>query len=132
MNTRKLKFRIWSKITRSFDDSFKDYGSEHCAEIYGDFRSNFFEALDDVLENEDYVIQQWTGLTDKNDKEIYEGDIIHRYFSDDNQYTYLVDYNQEDCVYVLKKGNEESFMFYVPVKTFEVIGTFFENPELLK
>jgi uncharacterized phage protein (TIGR01671 family) len=132
------KFRIVAEMTQR-QIKFRYYDPQLKKLVYSDEWEikNVFERLSIFFNHAalycvDGQIQQFTGLLDKEGKEIYEGDIIHRYFSHDNQYTYLVDYNQEDCAYVLKKGNEESFMLYVPVKTFKVVGNIFENPELLE
>lgn len=72
------------------------------------------------------TICEYTGLTDKNGRKIFEGDIIKD-----------IDYGYMRCMY--KYGtfiwyNEEGFgikfMTYIPV--IEVIGNIYDNPELLK
>lgn len=66
---REIKFRAWYKITKEME-----YLKDTSWPYWGDC----------ILENSDadgkdtgnYKIMQYTGLKDKNGKEIYEGDII--------------------------------------------------------
>ncbi len=93
-----------------------------------------------VIECEKYevipeTVGQYTGLTDKNGKKIFEGDIIQGFLS----------YTQEDRAVI---AYEKGIMGFVPVPAFdemygrdyeiqdsediEVIGNVYDNPELLK
>lgn len=84
--------------------------------------------LDDVLiEVEPETVGQYTGLKDKNGKEIYEGDIVKT-----NDF-----YECGELVFKGKTEVIENILDYInTVKsidtTGEVIGNIYENPELLK
>ena len=99
--------------------------------------------LNDALMNDyitaypdEIVLMQSTGLKDKNDKEIFEGDILA--CETDNEVINLnVFWDEEHALFMFesKKYNEqEPLAELVENNTypFEIIGNIYENPELLE
>jgi len=80
--------------------------------------------------DEDFALMQYTGLKDKNGKEIYEGDIILT----DQVVEWVDDSNarpdQERGCYGIQNG-KYNLSAYREQEDFEVIGNVYENPELV-
>ncbi|MED3650627.1 YopX family protein [Heyndrickxia sporothermodurans] len=88
-------------------------------------------------DDEDIIFLQYTGLTDKNGKEIYEGDVL--LFNNDYPNAQKMDWK---CVVKYRKGSfvceypkdgvyNHFDSWNVPKVTWEVIGNIYENPSLL-
>lgn len=68
--------------------------------------------------------QQFTGLLDKNKKEIYEGDIVKW-----SEKIYMIEWHKKIAAFVMQHNNLERPD--VEYKS-EVIGNIYETPNLLK
>ncbi len=115
MNNDRFKFRVWYKEDKKFNNNI-------CA--YYQFLSDSYDCGHTVnLEN--YIIMQCTGLKDKNDKLIYEGDIVR--FNK----TGIVEWDIYEWMLTTLDGTDwiESFGC---INEYEIIGNKYENPELLE
>lgn len=132
--SRPIKFRVWSKKDKGFlplDSEFAQ--SAPLMDIIGRFWSygcqHWGEDSELLEEQEDYMLQQFTGLLDKNGREIYEGDIV-QYESHDPQFSKtLVRWTRDD------EDNHPGFIVHDSYSQHgkpEVIGNIFENPELVE
>lgn len=121
---REIKFRAWDEelermfysTTEQFDDSLS-------------FRFKHFET-------DDPVYMQYTGLRDKNGKEIYEGDIVEQELLgnvplDFGSFIGVVKFI--DGTYMIENA-EGTFgvELFSETNPNEVIGNIYENPELLE
>lgn len=110
---REIKFRAWDKERNEMR-----YGFE--GQIDWEFR-------------DDYPLMQYTGLKDKNGKEIYEGDIIQLWKDKIKAYKVEIKWNDHYlgyepwCQYIDGLDSPEQWGYEM-----EVIGNIYENPELLK
>lgn len=135
---REIKFRAWDKENEHmvYSDKYECYynfsfdsktGNLTCAvnychcDIFGDEHDDWNE-LDNIM--------QYTGITDKNDKGIYDGDIC-KCIDEDGLYQVKCDPDIAAFVFVQHDRTMFSFGDYSG-RDFEVVGNIYENPELLQ
>lgn len=80
-------------------------------------------------------ISQFTGLTDKNGKKIFEGDIVKHYCSSEDKTIFDVGqfyWCENICQFRRTSRTEGQFYDVNNSCEYEVIGNIYDNPELLK
>ena len=122
------KFRAWMKSLKwmcdvtniSFDSKFVDIcqqgDTERCTEMSVEF--------------DEIKLMQSTGLFDKNDKEIFEGDILG---TKDGSLNGVVEYRTDLGMWtnsLIRYNNFERLCNVAGNR--EIIGNIYENPELLE
>lgn len=127
---REIKFRFWNKIASRFQPA-----SKYAIDGEGELVSYDYEmmAFDDPVDfsNTCIVAQQYTGLKDKNGKEIYEGDIV-KATSDQYENENFVGKVIFDEGCFLTWINKNDIRGIWGEDDIEVIDNIFENSELLK
>jgi uncharacterized phage protein (TIGR01671 family) len=117
MNNR-FKFRVWDKLAKRMIYPHNDNQQHFIIDLNGRFHN-----LQNGSGGDDYVIQQYTGLTDSKGKEIYEGDIV-KYIS----FVGCVD--MHNGVYII--DNEYKYhsviLGHIPKKDIKIIGNIFNPP----
>ena len=135
---REIKFRAWRKDIEVMEDvremvwdnnGLKKQTGEQFLNIVG-FRE--FESYTGAGNLKNVVIMQFTGLTDVNGDEIYEGDIVDIGVSLDRKtksYISVVQYDDEMGCF---KVEHPSIILLGNCEKLKVIGNIYENKDLLK
>ena len=114
---REIKFRAWNSNTKKMTDEFLIIPNTGKALQWYDEGNTGW-----VLEH--FEVMQFTGLHDKNGKEIYEGDICLGHSDGSGKIVW-----QEDA-YVYEFDDENVVNLW-EAKPLIVIGNIYENPDLL-
>lgn len=127
IQNREIKFRAW-------DDGQMIYSHNNSVNSDSQQLSWFFNRI-----HKDAVTMQSTGLLDKNDKEIYEGDIV----KSNHQNNFVIErINGGLQMYNIKHYGQQHNELIAEatcnaqtkswLSNAEVIGNIYENPELIK
>jgi uncharacterized phage protein (TIGR01671 family) len=140
--SREIKFRAWISATKEMVKVEKTI-LDIPAIIYTNSKGE--KCLDSLKDNAFGIeIMQYTGLHDKNGKEIYEGDVVHYVYKPGEGF-----WNQ-DCIGIIKwnttgfkmeplpgKGGLCTWLISIPGamepscrELFEITGNIYENSEL--
>lgn len=138
MSNKRFTFRAWYKDPYSDEPKPMMF---YCAEdAYDHIRGIPAQCFVDLLDEDEFVLMQCTGLTDKNGNLIYEGDTYNGRYGPSNMY---VGWCDTCCGFSIKEvsgyclscsGDSHWCEFVESVKDgdIEVTGNIYENPELLE
>lgn len=120
---RELKFRAWYKPEKKM-----------IYNIQNEFEERIELGMDcfsDYLKNDDFIVNQFTGRTDKEGKEIYEDDILLII----GQGYFRVTWDRDNCKFYLLPL--EDYLDKMPLDRsweidYEVEGNIHENKDLLE
>lgn len=135
-----IKFRAWNKEIEEFiySDCYYDYawfqfedGKLKAYAMHGEIAGDIHTPPEPYCEELEPP-EQFTCLKDKNNREIFEGDICRASHPDSNVY-YIGEIgwdNEHPTFFLLQKYYASLPLFYYD--EFEIIGNIHENPELLE
>ncbi len=136
---RERKFRAWTGEKMEYDFL-----------LWSNSNEVYLPDENEQLVQFDWIVMQYTGLKDKNDVQIYVGDVVH-YDGYRDQFKGVVECGEFDAYwptgahesamavgyYVMMKGETYSLKQMTsfkhdntPFETIEVIGNIYSNPEL--
>lgn len=120
----RFKFRVWDKVNECFVEDDKTLYLDQLTGniVYVGFDCGQFYNI----EADDMVLEQCTGLKDKTDKLIYEGDIVEYKIPGVPKLTEVVSWFASAAHYC--KGAQDLSTYQ---KSTVIIGNIHENPELI-
>lgn len=121
---REIKFRAWNKKEKYMEpvDDLQMFSNQLSI---GMLSKDYFLGKDDV------ELMQYTGLHDKNGKEIYEGDILRIIVNNNIEKICAVEFKNGIFGVMFSKQRELTAFPHFYNTTFEIIGNIYDNPELL-
>ena len=138
---REIKFRVFDKDYRKMHIVGED-GHDSLTCWDGKIQYYNLQNGEGSGEHGSYILMQYTGLTDKNGKEIYEGDVVTNELYKTENVAFECYFAEKEGMFKLspfifknngrKIGNKELTLQLSSVRNKEIIGNIYQHPHLLE
>lgn len=131
---REIKFRWWVTSGEDFEDKFFDAEGNVIPHMETDLAVPEYMPINDQINAKGAIPTQYVGRIDKEEKEIYEGDIVH-FKVPGLSGLGIVFYDEKTAQFKINdiryRTKGRIYPFYDDA-TYRVDGNIYENPELLE
>ncbi len=118
------KFRVWDRLEQRFIYPDRGYQGHYTLSLDGKFQN-----LQNGSGGNEYDVQQFLGILDKNMKEIYEGDFVECFYAKfltglrETRVLGEVKYNRDKGSYIIGDVS----MYNINIDSLEIVGNIFEG-----
>ena len=123
---REIKFRAWDKATQGHWQPKPKGMIEFCLHNVPDYIGHTFNENGGVWERR-FTVMQYTGLKDKNGRELFESDIVQW-----GDLILTVEWSDEDCAFIGNSPTAAAMLNQEYLDNFKIIDNLYENPELFE
>ncbi|WP_250674418.1 YopX family protein (plasmid) [Paraclostridium ghonii] len=129
---RELKFRVWDLDNRMMIKNSECLNNTLAICFDHEGVTAYEQGMCGIREIFNFKLMKYTGLKDKNGKEIYEGDIVEReydYVTETIKFTGIVKfYDGAYCI----DNDKNAHMLFSELEINKIIGNIYEDENLLK
>lgn len=124
---REIKFRAWDKAEKEMFMPDTENNNEN---FFAGFVNGVLRCSESQYdEDDDFILMQYTGLKDRNGREIFEGDLVN---NEDNETAVIIYETGSFLLQYPDSPLDFDSLFDFQDDRLEIIGNIYQNPELLE